>query len=152
MIQLFENDLEEKDLENINKLLFQLNPNLRNVSWNRVAELMKKSYIFSARDLSLTEINPKGDLIGMASLIPVSKLAAFHGVVEDVVVFENYRGQGIGKELMKRIVEKGRELDMEHLFLTSNKKREAARAIYKKFGFEEYDTTPFKLVFDNDEK
>jgi N-acetylglutamate synthase-like GNAT family acetyltransferase len=152
MIQLFENDLEEKDLENINKLLNQLNSNLRNVSWNRVAELMGKSYIFSARDLSRSENNSKGELIGMASLIPIVKLAAFFGNVEDVIVFEEYRGQGIGKELMKRIVEKGKELKMENLFLTSNKKREAARAIYKKFGFEEYDTTPFKLVFDKDDK
>lgn len=152
MIQLFENDLDEKDLKNINKLLFQLNPNLKTVSWDRVAELMEKGYIFSARDLSVVEKNSKGELIGMASLIPTVKLAAFFGNVEDVIVLEEYRGQGIGKELMRRIVEKGKELNMEDLFLTSNKKREVARAIYKKFGFEEYDTTPFKLIYEKDKK
>lgn len=148
-IAISENDLEEKDLANVNQLLFQLNPELLPVSWARVADLMQKGFLFSARDSDLTSSNPKGDLVGMISLIPVVKLAASLGNIEDFVVLENYRGRGIGKRLMTEAMKKAKNLKLEQLFLTSNKRREVARAIYKKSGFEEYDTTPFKLVINN---
>ena len=53
--------------------------------------------------------------------------------------------QDLQEKDLEKIIEKARELKMEHLFLTSNQKREVARNMYRSFGFEEYKTTPFKL-------
>jgi phosphinothricin acetyltransferase len=137
MLNYFENDLQEKDLADINKLLFQLTSKDNPVGWEWIAEMMKYGYVLTARD---------GEkLIGMASLIPLRKPTAFFGNVEDVVVLEDYRGQGIGKKLTENLIARAKALDMHHLFLTSNKNRQAARAIYAAYGFEEYDTTPYKL-------
>lgn len=148
MIEYFENDLTVSDVERLNKLLEQLSPTLPSVSWERVEQVMAGGYIFTARDAEKKASGPRGDLVGMATLIPLAKLASSFGNVEDVVVFESYRGQGIGRGLMEAIIKKAKELEMQHLFLTSNPKREAARTLYKKLGFDEYDTTPFKLYFN----
>jgi N-acetylglutamate synthase-like GNAT family acetyltransferase len=137
MISYSENDLKEEDLEQINKLLLQLSATANPVDWKRISDVMQKGYVFTARD--------EGKLIGMSLLIPLTKFMAFFGNVEDVVVSEDYRGQGIGKKLMENLIAKAKELGMQHLFLTSNKNREAARAIYAAYGFEEYDTTAYKL-------
>lgn len=143
MIRIFENDAKEKDLESINKLLKILNPDLKTVDFEEVLAVMKGGFIFLARD-----IEKNGELIGMATLIPMAKLAGIFGDVEDVVVLPEYRGQKIGKRLMEEIIKKAKELKLEYLFLTSSEKREVARKMYQSFGFQEYNTTPFKLFLD----
>lgn len=148
MIEYFENDILDADVYRLNDLLQQLNPLLSKVNFKRVEEVMRKEYIFSARDTSKKDNNSKGELVGMATLIPLVKLVAFFGNVENVVVDAKYRGQGIGKELIKRIIDKGKMLNMEYLFLSSGKNREVARAIYNKYKFqEEHNLSVFKLYY-----
>lgn len=140
MIKYSENDIKKSDLACLNILLSQLSKNAKPVNWERVKNSMKGGFIFSARD--------NGKLIGITMLIPITKLTAYFGNVEEVVVLDNYRGRGVGKRLMKAAVAKGKKLKMKHLFLTSSKKRKIARHIYSSMGFEVYDTTPFKLVIN----
>jgi phosphinothricin acetyltransferase len=139
MIRYFENDIKKEDLEDLNVLLSQLSKNAKPINWERVKESMNGGFIFSARN--------KEKLVGITMLIPITKLTSFFGNVEEVVVLEDYRGQGIGKKLMRLVIKKGRSLKMKHLFLTSSKKRKTARHMYASFGFEVYNTTPFKLLF-----
>lgn len=140
MIRYFENDIKKEDLESLDLLLSQLSKNAKPLNWERVKESMEKGFIFSARD--------KEKLVGIMMLIPITKLTSFFGNVEEVVVLESYRGRGIGKKLMQLAIKKGKVLKMKHLFLTSSKKRKTARLMYASFGFEVYNTTPFKLVFN----
>jgi GNAT superfamily N-acetyltransferase len=62
---------------------------------------------------------------------------AYLGNVDEMVVEENYRGQGIGKLLMQRITEKAKEKNCKCLELESSFHREQAHAFYKELGFEQ---------------
>jgi phosphinothricin acetyltransferase len=83
----------------------------------------------------------RGPIAGIAVLVPVYKLSGFEGHVEDVVVDESFRGQGIGRQTMEQIIQHAHvDLGMKRLSLTSDPAkpaRAAARALYAKLGFTE---------------
>ena len=70
--------------------------------------------------------------------------------VEDVVVDAAARGCGAGEALVKAGTEHAARIGAAKVMLTSNPAREAARALYRKIGFEEAGTTVF--VFKTDRK
>jgi GNAT superfamily N-acetyltransferase len=56
--------------------------------------------------------------------------------VESVRVDEKYRGQGIGKELMKWAINRAREENCVAVQLTTNAERKDAHRFYENLGFE----------------
>ncbi|OGG50123.1 hypothetical protein A2763_01100 [Candidatus Kaiserbacteria bacterium RIFCSPHIGHO2_01_FULL_54_36] len=86
-------------------------------------------------------------VIGMATAYLFRKFGKTIGYVEDVVVNETYRGQGIGTKLMERIVDEARNDQVFYLYLTSREGRTAANAIYQKLGFEKRETNNYRLKF-----
>lgn len=69
------------------------------------------------------------------------------GVIEDVVIDENYRQMGLGTKLIKKLLDKGKTLKVFAVELTSNPKRESARRLYQKLGFELLETGVFRFNF-----
>jgi GNAT superfamily N-acetyltransferase len=61
-----------------------------------------------------------------------------YGLLEDVFVEEKYRGKGIGKELVKRVIEKARELGCYKLIATSRFERENVHRLYENLGFKKW--------------
>ncbi len=53
----------------------------------------------------------------------------------ELLVFEKYRGLGIGKELMERIIEHAKKLKCHKIILETNVEREKAMELYTKSGF-----------------
>ncbi len=84
-------------------------------------------------------------VVGMAMLFIHQKFSANTGIVEDVVVDENYRGQKIGEKLMKRLIEIARQLHLKSIGLSSGNQpeRAAAHKLYLKLGFTARDSTLF---------
>ena len=68
--------------------------------------------------------------------------------IEDVVVDGAARGCGAGDALVRAAVEHAARIGAGKVMLTSNPAREAARALYRKVGFEEVDTTVFAFKTD----
>ena len=60
--------------------------------------------------------------------------------IEDVVVDGAARGCGAGDALVRAAVEHAARIGAGKVMLTSNPAREAARALYRKVGFEEVET------------
>jgi GNAT superfamily N-acetyltransferase len=58
-----------------------------------------------------------------------------YGLLEDVFVEEKYRGKGIGKELVQRVIEKAKELGCYKLIATSRFERENVHRLYENLGF-----------------
>ena len=91
-------------------------------------------------------IENDGEIAGFASLItyrvPTKGLV---GRVEDVIVDEKYRAQGLGRGVMEKIIEIAKEKKVSLIDLTSNPKRAAARKLYESLGFEIHDTGVFRL-------
>jgi len=60
------------------------------------------------------------------------------GLLEDVFVEENLRGQGIGTELVKKIIEAAKKNHCYKLIATSRRERPKVHALYEQLGFKNY--------------
>lgn len=67
--------------------------------------------------------------------------------IEDVVVGETYRGQGVGKQLMKFAIHFAMQQQVELLMLTSKSSRVTATKLYLNLGFEKKETNVYKMTF-----
>lgn len=84
-------------------------------------------------------------VVGMGTLIVLHKLYVISSNVEDIVVNEEYRGQGLGMALMKKLLERARAHGAERVEFTSNPSRTAGNTMYQKLGFEKRDTNVYRL-------
>ena len=72
-------------------------------------------------------------IIGVATLHIIKKLTRILGLIEDVAVNENYRGQGTGKKLLKELIKIGNEKKCDKIVLSSSEKNSK---FYEKIGFQ----------------
>ena len=76
--------------------------------------------------------------VGTFALLVMDNLAhggAPEGVVENVVVAEGRRGQGIGRAMMRFAMDRCTEAGCYKLVLSSNVRRESAHRFYEDLGF-----------------
>lgn len=86
------------------------------------------------------------NVMGMLTLTSCPTLAGDKVWIEDVIVDEKFRGQGVGRALLRAAVEFARkELETQAVYLTSNPSRVQARSLYRSEGFEEYETGVFRI-------
>lgn len=125
----------------VNKLLQHLNSNLTPVSKELLEELLGKEHIILliARD---TQTNA---ILGMLTLSIIYLLEGKRGMIDDVVVDENARGQGIGRSLSNKAIEIAKKKGLYALYLTSRPSRVSATNLYISLGFEKYETNVYKL-------
>jgi GNAT superfamily N-acetyltransferase len=67
--------------------------------------------------------------------------------IEDVVVDETFRGQGLSKQLVAHAIEFVKLQQIPLLMLTSNPKRIAANKLYQAMGFERKETNVYRMKF-----
>jgi GNAT superfamily N-acetyltransferase len=82
-----------------------------------------------------------GAVVGTFALIIIPQLAhggSCSGIIEDVVVSPDHRGQGIGQEMMRFAMAICRQARCYKLVLSSNKQREAAHRFYENLGFQQH--------------
>lgn len=70
--------------------------------------------------------------------------------IEDVVVDNAYRGQGLGRMLVSHAIAYCKEQGIDTLMLTSNPKRIAANALYQSLGFERKETNVYRMKMGTD--
>jgi len=91
--------------------------------------------------------------VGVFALLIMDNLGhqgAPSGVVEDVVVHKDLRGQGIGKRMMDYAVQKCRERGCYKVSLSSNLRREEARRFYEALGYKQHGHSYFTELQDED--
>lgn len=101
--------------------------------------------IFKNEELNVFVARDGEKIIGTATLIALRTLSGYDGEIDDVVVDENYRGQGIGEKLMKTLIEQAQNLGLRHIELSSRPARIAANKLYQKMGFEPKETNVYRL-------
>jgi GNAT superfamily N-acetyltransferase len=142
-------ELNEGNAARIDTLLHMLSPDAPTLGHARLAELLAGDSFW----LFVTE-DGDGQLTGMLTLTRCHTLSRSKFWIEDVIVDPAYRGQGVGRALVHAAVEYVRTAVKSttgcerrpSLYLTSNPKRTAARALYRSEGFEEYETGVFRIV------
>jgi ribosomal protein S18 acetylase RimI-like enzyme len=65
--------------------------------------------------------------------------------IEDVVVDQSARGQGVGEALNRAAIDEARRRGAKHVSLTSRPSREAANRLYQRLGFKAYETNIYRL-------
>jgi ribosomal protein S18 acetylase RimI-like enzyme len=95
-------------------------------------------------DLLLARDGDDGPIVGMLTLVTFRIPTGVRAWIEDVVVDEAARGQGVGRELVEAAIELARDAGAAKVDLTSNPSRAMARQLYESLGFEERATTVFR--------
>lgn len=136
---LTQKDLSAINISQVNDLIQQLsnhNPGYTQASF---------SQFLSQANLYQLAAFVDDKVIGLASLFIIQKIEVKVGLVEGVVVDEKHRGQGIGEAMMRLLIKKAQQLELDHIDLTSNPKRIAANKLYQKLGFYKRKTNVYRL-------
>ena len=84
-------------------------------------------------------------VVGMLTVGMYASPTGAKAWIEDVVVEEELRGSGLGRQLMEEALKFCREKDVATVYLTSNPKRVAANSLYQRMGFVRKETNMYKL-------
>jgi len=137
---------ESVALADINELLPQLHTSTANAG-DPIATQADLDTISSDKDVIFAVARDSSKVIGMAAGYVIVKFGKKIGYIEEVVVSEAYRGQGIGRKLLELIIEEAKKAKVRQLYLTSREGRTAANSLYQKLGFEKRETNNYRLKF-----
>ncbi len=130
-------EVKEDDQEKIINLLKQLS--------NREIKI-DLNFLISQKDTYCFVIEINNDIVATGTIsFYYSLIKGKTGVIEDVVVDKRYRRQGLGRKIMKKLIEKAKKEKVKFITLTSNPKRIPARTLYQSLGFELKETGFFVL-------
>jgi len=86
-------------------------------------------------------------IIGALTLVCFRVPTGLRAHIEDVIVDESARGQGIGEALTREALRLAAEYGAKGVMLTSNPRRVAANKLYQKMGFREWETNLYFYEF-----
>jgi ribosomal protein S18 acetylase RimI-like enzyme len=89
--------------------------------------------------------NERNEVVGMLTLVLFRIPTGMRAWIEDVVVDQRQRGEGIGKRLVREAIRIAGENRARTIDLTSNRSREAANRMYRDLGFSRRDTTVYRI-------
>ena len=88
-----------------------------------------------------------GEVVGyfVLSLITNVVRGTNYYMVDYVCTDVSYQGKGVGKTMMRYVIEKAQEDRVKYIQLTCSAKRSCARHMYESLGFEVYDTNVYRM-------
>ena len=99
---------------------------------NKFDNEINTSHLSDPGSITLVSVD-NNTVTGVASLYIIKKLTRTLGLIEDVAVNENYRGKGIGKKLVEKLIGLAADKKCDKTVLNSS---EQNSEFYKKIGFE----------------
>ena len=97
------------------------------VGWNRMDESYKNPHLTSYLNISVFDNNK------LVAYIDSVSNCVTDAYIQDLMVHPDYQGQGIGTELMNRMISL---LKQNHIYMISVIFDENLKAFYNKFGFQ----------------
>jgi ribosomal protein S18 acetylase RimI-like enzyme len=91
----------------------------------------------------------EGAIVGSLTLALFWIPTGLRAWIEDVVVDESVRGQGIGAALNQEALKVARDQGARTVDLTSRPSREAANRLYQRLGFKQRETNVYRYSFDS---
>ncbi len=95
----------------------------------------------------LLAIGEQDEILGTATLSVFRIPSGLRCRIEDVVVDQSARGQGVGAALTRKALLLAREMGAPGVDLTSNPQRKAANRLYQRLGFEPRETNLYRYQF-----
>jgi phosphinothricin acetyltransferase len=109
------------------QLYLQLNSELKQLSLKDILEHPERIDVACCFDNNI--------LVGIAMMANYKVISGYKGMIEDVVVSEQYRGQGLGRQLMEKLLKSAKERQLTEVLLFSGHHRTTAINLYKSLGF-----------------
>jgi ribosomal protein S18 acetylase RimI-like enzyme len=125
-------------VEALARLVPQLSSARTPPSAAEIAEIAATQTLLVARDAL-------GTIVGALTLVVFRVPTGLQALIEDVVVDEAARGNGVGDELVQEATRLARAAGASSLGLTSRPSREAANRLYRRLGFERRETNVYRL-------
>jgi len=113
--------------EQLTQLYLELNDELKQLPIKDILQNNNQTDIVIAVD------NDKP--VGIAMMAKYKVISGYKGMIEDVVVSKEFRGKGIGRQLMKTLLELAEKERLNDVLLFSGHHRLAAIKLYKSLGF-----------------
>ena len=134
---LVKRDLNPSLQKEVSDLFRQLGGNMRQVDLKEILDENNRVTFACCRD---------GDrIIGMALMCQYKVISGTKGWIEDVVVDTEFRGRGIGRELMNKLLDEAKKKNLSELLLFSADHRKAAIGLYSDLGFKRKDSGLYTL-------
>jgi ribosomal protein S18 acetylase RimI-like enzyme len=129
------------------RLIPQLSSSSPPPTADQLAEIVASpaTALLVARDSDATE---GGSIVGTLTLVLFRIPTGMRAWIEDVVVDQAYRRQGIGAALTRAAVERARAAGARTVDLTSRPSREAANRLYRRLGFVQRETNVYRYTVD----
>jgi predicted N-acetyltransferase YhbS len=119
----------------------------RNLSLKEYIKVYEQIKAMPGHELLVAE--DEGEVVGSVVLITVPNLshnASPWAIIENVIVTQKHRRQGVGKQLMEYAIAHAQEAGCYVIELSSNKTRHEAHRFYESLGFEA-SAHGFRLYF-----
>ena len=115
------------------------------LSQRKPPSLDELTSLIDSRSIVLTARFPDSSspVVGLGTLAVFLVPTGLRGHIEDVVVDQSARGNGVGQAIVLELLAKARELGIEGVSLTCNPTREAANKMYEKMGFRRRETNVY---------
>ena len=125
-------------LEACHRLIPQLSSSSSPITRAQLDEIITGSstVLFAARN--------EGAIVGLLTLAVFRIPTAVRAWIEDVVVDERARGQGVGEALSRAALAEAAQRGAKTVDLTSRPSREAANRLYQRIGFVRRDTNVYR--------
>ena len=128
------------------RLVSQLTINLPSPTREELSEMINSetssTLIARIRDIDRT-------IVGTLTLITYRVPTGIRARIEDVIVDESFRKQGIGKALVLSALKMAQNAGAEGVVLTSNPQRIEANNLYQRMGFKRWETNLYFYKFEN---
>ena len=121
----------------------RLIPQLSRSSPPPTGEVLKEIVDSDATSL-LVARDPDGRIVGSLTLVLFRIPTGLRAWIEDVVVDDAARGQGVGEALNRYAIDVAAERGARSVDLTSRPSREAANRLYRRLGFEPRETNVYR--------
>ena len=96
----------------------------------------------------LVALDDSGTIVGSLTLVVFRIPTGMRAWIEDVVVDETGRGQGVGEALNRFALDLARTEGCKTVDLTSRPSREAANRLYQRLGFVRRETNVYRYSLD----
>ncbi len=127
-IELLNKERINDELQNqLAQLYLQLNSELKQLSLKDILEHPERIDVACCFDNNI--------LVGIAMMANYKVISGYKGMIEDVVVSEQYRGQGLGRQLIEKLLNCAKERQLDAILLFSGHHRTTAINLYKSLGF-----------------
>ena len=112
------------------------------------SEAELREIVASPATVLFMALDDEGRYVGTLTLALFRIPTALRAWIEDVIVDDAARGQGVGEALNRAALDKARAVGAKTVDLTSRPSREAANRLYKRIGFEQRDTNVYRYDLD----